>query len=283
MNSSTEEKSLSSRSGARLAASAAKPEASAAELRRKLRRFIGASGGIRRVVDGEGISVTFWFLVRLLTIGTKRMRARRRLLRREFRRVRVVAGHAVLALECSDGARPHSADAPVRAGFPIAQGRAVATTAKRGTIEDFQLAAVAGLEQFEIRLVVAVETNVVPVVPAVFQREVLVRLGEDDVLLGVEVQHDGLFLVVARVATKARSIAARAFHLRAGHTDSCGVGELGISEGNRREDRWPAPQVEKKRADQPGVAKRQPRQHEPFLAVGTHNFGRSIGCAWLEN
>src|SRR5262245_27716370 len=135
MNSSTEVKSLSSRSGARLAASAAKPEAIAAELRRKLRRFMRVSVGARSGVDGSLILMSFRGFVRPGTTGSKRVRPRGRFLRWKLWRVGIVAGDAVLTLKLPGRAGPGSADSPMGTGLPVAEGRPMATATKRGTFQ----------------------------------------------------------------------------------------------------------------------------------------------------
>src|SRR5262245_11328132 len=135
MNSSTEVKSLSSRSGARLAASAAKPEAIAAELRRKLRRFIGLSVGARSGVVDSLILVSFRRLVSPGATGSKRVRVRGRFLRWKLRRVRIVAGHAILTLKRPGSRQPGSTDAPMGTRLPVAKGWPMTTATERGTLQ----------------------------------------------------------------------------------------------------------------------------------------------------
>src|ERR1041385_6077320 len=112
MNRSAVGKSSISMSGLRLAARAARPDVSTAEVRRKLRRFIPGFVALMSVwrfgVGGN------------LRAAAQRMRTGRGRAAGEFRRVRVVAVHAELAVELPERAIPVAARAAMHAGFPIA-------------------------------------------------------------------------------------------------------------------------------------------------------------------
>src|SRR5208283_2952111 len=124
-------KSFISSSGFRLAARAARPVVSTADVRRKLRRFMPASDGAGfgfGLGAGTGMSV-----IRLgLNSGGYRpqwVRAGRGLARRKMRRMGIVAVHALLPFGSAQAVVPIAADAAVRAGFPITKRRAMATAA----------------------------------------------------------------------------------------------------------------------------------------------------------
>ena len=68
----------------------------------------------------------------------------------------------------------------------------MATAAQRRAFRQLDLAPVAGLQQFQVLLVVAVKTVVVPVVRPVPHHDVLVFLGDDEIMLRVELKTGGL-------------------------------------------------------------------------------------------
>ena len=91
-------------------------------------------------------------------------------------RVRVMARCAAQARDVALFAVPVTAGSAMHSGFPIAIRGAVATAAQRRAVGEFQLPAIAGLQLLKVRFIVAIETMVVPVVPAVAHGEVLVRV-----------------------------------------------------------------------------------------------------------
>ena len=116
----------------------------------------------------------------------QQVRPRRRLTGWKRRRVRVVTGGANLAVDRAQFALPVAAGPPVHACFPIPISRPMTTAAKRGTFYNLQVAAITGLERFEVVLIVAVEAIVVAVVPPVGHDDVLVLLWNNHVSLVVQ-------------------------------------------------------------------------------------------------
>ena len=130
------------------------------------------------------------------------MRARGRFAGRDPGMVRVVAVHADLTLDGAGGPIPIAAGPAVGASFPIAVGRSVAAPAQWSAFRKLDLAPVARLELFQVLLVVAVETVVVPVVRPVAHHNVLVLLRDDEVVLRVKPQNRWLVLLMASIAIK---------------------------------------------------------------------------------
>src|ERR1035437_1457315 len=170
MNCSAEAKSSISNSGLRLAATAMSPVASTAEVRRKLRRLMPASGaasGSWAVGVGMSWGGQRFRRVRGLRRGVEQVRTGGRFAAGKMRRVRIVAVHAVLLHGGAHRGVPKSVDPTVGPGFPVAIRGAVAAAAKLGAVLELQFAAVARLQQREVIFVVAVETIIVPAVRAV--------------------------------------------------------------------------------------------------------------------
>src|ERR1022692_2969564 len=103
----------------------------------------------------------------------------------KFRRVRIVAVHALLALGWAQVLIPKAADASMRSGFPIPIRRAVTTTAQLRAVGEFQLVAIAGLQEFKVRFVMAVEAVVVAAMTAVAHDDVRMFFGNDKILICV--------------------------------------------------------------------------------------------------
>src|ERR1039458_2265338 len=223
-------KSFKWRSGARLAANAARPEAKTAEVRRKLRRLSPSADCPSfswELEVGIGISVRSF---RSDRHRMEEMRAGCGFAGRDFGTVWVVAVHANLALDRAGGPVPIPAGPAVGSGFPVAIGRPVATAAKERALRQLNLPPVAGLQQFQVLLVVAVETVVVPVVRPVPHHNVRVFLRDDEIVLRVEPQGWGLALFMAGVAIKVRQIGLGANQFGVGLPDGSGFEELGIDQ-----------------------------------------------------
>src|ERR1022692_3491984 len=94
------------------------------------------------------------------------MRAGRGFASGKFRRVRIVAVHALLALGWAQVLIPKAADASMRSGFPIPIRRAVTTSAQLRAVGEFPLVALAGLPAFKVRFGMAVEAVVVAAMTA---------------------------------------------------------------------------------------------------------------------
>lgn len=130
------------------------------------------------------------------------MGSRRGFSRRDLGRVRVVAVHADQTLHLTRTAVPKTGSAAMCARFPITIGRAVAAPAKAGTGIKLNFVSIAGLEQFQVVLVMAVETVVVAVVAAMGHYNIGVFLRDDQVEVGVEPESRGLALLMTGVAVE---------------------------------------------------------------------------------
>ena len=113
-----------------------------------------------------------------------------------------MAVHADLALDRAGGPVPITAGPAVSSGFPIAIGRPVATAAKQRALNQLNLAPIAGLQQFQVLLVVAVKAVVVSVMRAVPHHDVLMFLRNDDILLCIKPQNRRLAFFMVGVAIK---------------------------------------------------------------------------------
>ena len=121
---------------------------------------------------------------------------------RDFGMVRIMAVHADLAFNGAGGPFPVASGPAVSPGFPVAIGRPVATAAERRAFRQFDLAPVAGLQQFQILLVVTVKAVVVPVMRPVPHHDVLMFLRNDDILLRIKPQNRRFAFFMAGVAIK---------------------------------------------------------------------------------
>ena len=167
------------------------------------------------------------------------MRAGGGLTGRDFGPVRIVAVHADLAFHWAGGPFPITAGAAVGPSLPVAIGRAVATAAKERALSQLNLPPVAGLQQFQVLLVMAVETVVVTVVRPVPHYDVLVFLRDDEIVLRVEPQNRRLALFMAGIAIKVRQVGFGPNQFGIGLTNRGGFKELGIDQRNLLE-RWRA-------------------------------------------
>src|SRR5262245_27179700 len=111
--------------------------------------------------------------------------AGRRRERGDPRRVRVVAIDARQPLRRTLGEIPVTVRPAVRTGLPVTIRWAVAAPAQRYGIVEFQLAAVTHLQREKVRLIVAVVTEVVPIVRTVAHLDVRVFLGDDNLVVRV--------------------------------------------------------------------------------------------------
>ena len=130
------------------------------------------------------------------------MRAGRGFAGRDFGTVRIVAVHADLAFDWAEASVPIATCPAMGSGFPVAIGRPVATAAKERAFRQLNLTPVTGLQQFQVLLVVAVETVVVPVVRPVPHHDVLMFLWNDDIVLRVKPQNRRFAFFMAGVAIK---------------------------------------------------------------------------------
>src|ERR1044071_1804445 len=163
------------------------------------RTFWAALESVRGCGAWAGSGMRCW---RGIGPGAERVRARRRLAGGEGRRVRIVAGDTGLAVDRTGLLVPITAGAPVDAGLPIAVRGAVTAPAERRAFRQLQFAPIARLQQVQIRFVMAIETNVVPIMPSVAHDDVGVLLGNHQVVVGIEAQGRGLALLLAAVAVE---------------------------------------------------------------------------------
>src|SRR5215831_118436 len=122
----------------------------------------------------------------------------------------VVAGNTIDSRDGTQLAVPISAGAAMSRGFPVAIGWAMATAAKRGTFGELQLPAVAGLELFEIALIMSVEAQVVAVMTAVPHHDVRMLLRDNQVLFLIEAQRRRFIAFMTCVTIKIRKVGFRA-------------------------------------------------------------------------
>src|SRR5690348_13074495 len=102
-----------------------------------------------------------------------------------LRAVRVVAIDANLAREALRLRIPVAAGSSVRSSLPVAISRAVATAAEARAVLELYLMAVACLQQLQVLLIVTVEADVIAIVAAVLHHDVLMFLGDEDVVIGI--------------------------------------------------------------------------------------------------
>ena len=121
--------------------------------------------------------------------------------------MRIVAGRAALAIHLPHRPVPITAGAAMRARFPVAISRAVATAAQIVSVLNLYGAPIAGLEHFEIVLIMTIETVVVPVVSPVRHDDVAVFVGQNDFVIGIEIELQFLVPFVAAVTFEHRGVA----------------------------------------------------------------------------
>ena len=97
-----------------------------------------------------------------------------------------MAVHANLAFHRAGSPVPVATSAAMGSSFPVAIGRPVATAAERGAFRQFDLTPIAGLQQFQVLLVVAVEAVVVAVMRPVPHHNILMLFRDDEVVLRIE-------------------------------------------------------------------------------------------------
>src|SRR5690348_8487831 len=128
-------------------------------------------------------------------LRSQRVRRRRRFARREFGLVGIMTGNAIHSRDWPAVAIPITAGPSVCATLPIAVSGTVAASAERSAFGELQLAPVAGLEQLEVRFVVAIETEIVPIMAAMAHYDVRMFFGNDQIVLLVET-HSGSFVAL---------------------------------------------------------------------------------------
>ena len=131
-----------------------------------------------------------------MRFGSRRARGKRW-------RMRIVTGGAHLAFNRAQFPFPVTAGTPMHASFPVSVGWTMTTATQGRAFHDFQMPAVAGLEQFQVGLIMAVETIVVAIVPPMRHHNIVMLLWHDDVAFGVQFQFKRLVFFVAGVALEA--------------------------------------------------------------------------------
>ena len=137
------------------------------------------------------------------------MRRWARLLGGELWFMLVVAGDAVLSLDGTKRLRPKTSRSTVNTRLPIAVGRTVTASAKRRAGHQLQFPPIPRLKQLQIRLIVTIETVVIPIVASVTHDDVLMFFGKDRVPIGTKMELNRLGFVVARVAVQPGRVATR--------------------------------------------------------------------------
>ena len=127
----------------------------------------------------------------------------------------------------------------------------MAASAEGRAVGEGERAAIARLQQGQVRFVVAVEAVVVPAVLAMPHHNVRMLLGNDQVLLPVETQHRGFVLLVTGIAVEVRKVLFGPDQAGIGPAHRRGVEEGGIHQRNRRKRLRVSPQVEQKGRRQP--------------------------------
>ena len=136
---------------------------------------------------------------------------------RESGGVRVMAGYAILPGDRTGIPLPVAAGPAMRAGFPVAVCRTMAATAERSAFHKLQLAAIARLKLLQVVLIVAIETQVVPVVTPVPHHHVRMLLRDQEVVFLIKPQRRRLAVLMARITIKIRKIRLGSDSIEAGY------------------------------------------------------------------
>src|SRR5262249_32957998 len=129
---------------------------------------------------------------------------------------------------------PVTTGASMHAGFPVTVSRAVATPAQGGTINQLQLTAVTGLQQLQICFVVAVETVVIPVMPAVSHDAVLMLFWNHNIALTIQFQLQRLVSLMTDIAIQSGSIATGTHQVCSRLPGGRRADEIGVDQRNGR-------------------------------------------------
>jgi hypothetical protein len=202
--------------------------------------------------------------------GAKRMWGRTRFSSGKIGRMGIVAGHAVLLRLRAHVSIPVTAHPAMGAGIPIAVGRAVTTAAERSALGQFQFAAIARLQEFQIIFVVAIVTEIVPVIPAVPHDDVGMLRRDDEVVFFIEGEGGRFALLVADVAIEIRDIGAGADEFRVGGPGGGGADDGGIGRRDRRQRSGLAPQIQGEPGGQGEKEKEQTGQDDGGFMIGFH-------------
>ena len=152
----------------------------------------------------------------------KQVRWWKRFAARDFWAVGVVAIDANLAREPWRLRIPLSARSPMGPGLPIAVSRAVATTAQARAVFQLHFVTIARLEQRQVLLIVTIEADIIAVVTSVLHHDILVLLGDDDVLIGVVLYDRRFAFFVAGVTIEIREVGFGADKLQVGGAEGGG-------------------------------------------------------------
>ena len=190
--------------------------------------------------------------------------------RRKVRRVRVMAGHAVLPCDLTERSLPVTAHASMRAGLPIAIIRTVTTSAKLRAFGQFQFATIAGLEKVQVRFIVTVEAKIVAVVLTMSHHDVGVLLRNDQDLVGIKAQYRRFVFFMATVAVEVGQVLFLADHLRVRSADRRSVCIYGVNEWDGWQVNGMSPQVQKERRRQSQKEEGESQQSEIGFSAFVH-------------
>jgi hypothetical protein len=126
----------------------------------------------------------------------------------------------------------------------------MAAAAEGGAFRELQLATVAGLEQFEIGFIMAIETEIVAVMTAMAHDDVSVLFGNEEVVLIVEAESGSFVALVTGVTIEVREIFLAGDQLGVGNADGVVAGEGRVDEGDVREMWRPPPGVQDEQSTQ---------------------------------
>lgn len=118
----------------------------------------------------------------------------------------IVTGDAILFGHRAKSAVPITADASMDTNLPVAVGRSVAIGAEERALFNLKNTSITREQSLHVRLVVAIETGVVPVVAAMAHCQVLMLFWEDEQPIGIEMKLHHLAPLMARVAFHTRGV-----------------------------------------------------------------------------
>jgi hypothetical protein len=146
----------------------------------------------------------------------------------------------------------------------------VTTTAQPGALGELQLAAIAGLEHLEIGLIVAIETDVVPVMTAVPHDNIRVFLRDDNVMILIDAQGWRFSLFVAAIAIKVGKVGFGCDKLSIGDARCRIAGERRVHQWNVGQRGSVPPEIRDKGSRQRQEAQRQPQQNRRSFGLSLH-------------